>query len=52
MLVLVGASASGKTDIAKILMDQYGYKKMVTTTSRKPRKGEVNGVAPVKFIAR
>ena len=44
MLVLVGASASGKTDIAKILIEQYGFKKMVTTTSRKPRKGEVNGV--------
>lgn len=44
MLVLVGASASGKTDIAKILIEQYGYKKMVTTTSRKPRKGEENGV--------
>lgn len=44
MLVLVGASASGKTDIAKILIEQYGYQKMVTTTSRKPRKGEVNGV--------
>lgn len=44
MLVLVGASASGKTDIAKILIDEYGFKKMITTTSRKPRKGEVNGV--------
>ena len=44
MLVLVGASASGKTDIAKILIDNYGFKKMITTTSRKPRSGEVNGV--------
>lgn len=44
MLVLVGASASGKTDIAKILISDYGFKKMVTTTSRKPRKGEVNGI--------
>jgi len=44
MLVLVGASASGKTDIAKILISNYGFKKMITTTSRKPRFGEVNGV--------
>lgn len=51
MLVLVGASASGKTDICKILIDDYGFKKMVTTTSRKPRKGEVNGV-DYNFISR
>jgi guanylate kinase len=44
MLVLVGASASGKTDIAKLLIQNFGYQKMVTTTSRKPRLGEVNGV--------
>ncbi len=44
MLVLVGASASGKTDIAKILICDYGFKKMITTTSRKPRFDEVNGV--------
>lgn len=44
MLILVGASASGKSDISKILIDDYGYKKMVTTTSRNPRPGEVNGV--------
>lgn len=44
MLVLVGASASGKSDITKILIEEYGYKKMITTTSRKPRVGEVNGV--------
>lgn len=51
MLVLVGASASGKTDIAKILIDEYGFKKMITTTSRKPRKGEINGV-DYNFISR
>ena len=44
MLVLVGASASGKTDIAKILIKDYSFKKMVTTTSRKPRFGEVNSI--------
>ena len=44
MLILVGASASGKTDIAKILIRDFGFKKMVTTTSRKPRFNEANGI--------
>ena len=42
MLVLIGASASGKTEIAKILIEQHGFQKMITTTTRKKRKGEVN----------
>jgi len=44
MLILVGASASGKTEISRILINEYSFKKMITTTSRKPRYGEVNGV--------
>ena len=44
MLVLIGASASGKTDIAKLLIKNYGFTKMVTTTTRRKRKGEVNKV--------
>lgn len=44
MLVLVGASASGKTDIVKILIRDFKFEKMITTTSRKPRHGETNGV--------
>lgn len=51
MLVLVGASASGKTDITKFLIEAYGYKKMITTTSRKPRMDEVNGV-DYNFVSR
>lgn len=51
MLILVGASASGKTEIAKILIKDYGYEKMVTTTSRAPRDGEVDGV-DYHFISR
>jgi guanylate kinase len=42
MLVLIGASASGKTEIAKLLIKNYGFHKMVTTTTRKKRKGEIN----------
>lgn len=44
MLILIGASASGKTEIAKILIHDFGYQKMVTTTTRRKRKGEVNHV--------
>jgi len=42
MLILIGASASGKTEIAKILINDFGFQKMVTTTTRKKRKNEVN----------
>lgn len=44
MIVIVGASASGKTEIAKILIKKYGYHKCVTTTTRSQRVGEVNGI--------
>lgn len=40
MIVLVGASASGKTEAAKVLINKYGFKKMVTTTTRPMRVGE------------
>ena len=44
MIVLVGASASGKTELAKILYRKFYYHKCVTTTTRLPREGEVDGV--------
>jgi guanylate kinase len=44
MIVLVGASASGKTELAKILYHTYGYKKCVTTTTRPERIGERDGI--------
>lgn len=44
MLVLIGASASGKTDTAKYLMANYDVKKIITCTTRKPRVGETNDV--------
>ena len=34
MIILVGASASGKTEICKALCYKYGFKKFVTTTTR------------------
>ncbi|TNF07000.1 MAG: hypothetical protein EP317_05595 [Bacillota bacterium] len=44
MIVLVGASASGKTELAKILFKQYGYTKCITTTTREPRQNEKDGI--------
>ena len=44
MIVIIGASASGKTEIAKILYKKYNYKKCVTTTTRVIRDNEIDGV--------
>lgn len=44
MIVLVGESASGKSSIEKNLVNNYGYKKVVSYTTRKPRTGEVDGI--------
>ncbi|MDY0209797.1 MAG: hypothetical protein RBQ91_00115 [Acholeplasma sp.] len=44
MIVLVGASASGKTELSKILFTTYGYKKCITTTTRPMRENEVDGI--------
>ena len=43
MIVLSGASASGKTEAAKMLMAKYGIQKAITTTTRPMRDKEVNG---------
>jgi guanylate kinase len=40
MIILVGASASGKTEVAKLLFRKYGIKKVVTHTTRVMRDGE------------
>ncbi len=44
MLVLVGPSASGKTQVVQLLIKNYGMKKMVTYTTRPKRVGEVEGI--------
>lgn len=45
MLVLIGPSASGKTELAKILIDKYNMKRIVTYTTRPMRINEVDGVS-------
>lgn len=44
MIILTGASASGKTEVGKLLASEYGYKKVITYTTRPMRIGEVDGV--------
>ena len=51
MILLAGPSASGKTEIAKILMKDFGIRKVVTHTTRSPRVGEKDGV-DYHFVSR
>ena len=44
MIVLVGESASGESSIERNLVENHGFKKIVSYTTRKPRLAEVNGV--------
>lgn len=44
MILLVGPSASGKTEVAKLLMKSHAIRKVVTHTTRLPRVGEKDGV--------
>ena len=43
MVVLSGASASGKTEVAKLLAKSFGITKIITTTTRPMRINEVDG---------
>lgn len=42
MILLIGPSAVGKTEVGKKLMS-FGYDKLVTYTTRKPRLNELDG---------
>ena len=43
IIVLLGASGSGKSTIESELATQHGFKKIVSYTTRKPRENEENG---------
>src|SRR5699024_10079580 len=43
IIVLVGPSGSGKTSIGEVL-SKHGIHRLTTTTTRKPRPGEIEGV--------
>lgn len=44
MIILVGASATGKSVVAKKMIEQYKMEKVVTYTTRQMRIGEVDGI--------
>lgn len=44
IVVLIGASGSGKSSIEKVLADKYGYDKIISYTTRPARNGELNGI--------
>lgn len=44
MIVITGSSASGKTEIARLLQSKYGLSRMVTCTTRPKRFHEIDGV--------
>lgn len=43
IIVLLGASGSGKSTIENILSEKFGYEKIVSCTTRPQRIGEYNG---------
>lgn len=43
MLILLGPSASGKTESAKIMINRYPISRVVTCTTRPKRQGEIDG---------
>ena len=51
MIILIGPSASGKTEVVKYLVNNYGYTKLVTNTTREKRIGEIDG-KDYNFITR
>ena len=44
MIILIGPSASGKTEIAQILEKNYNLKKVITHTTREKRINEKENV--------
>lgn len=42
IVVLVGASGTGKSTIEKVLSEQFNYSKIISYTTRSPRMNEVN----------
>ena len=43
IIVLLGASGSGKSTLENEISKRFGYKKIISYTTRKPRIGEING---------
>ena len=44
LIVLVGGTGSGKTELSKIVIQRLGLKRIISCTTRPPRAGEIDGV--------
>ena len=44
MVILLGKTATGKDTIINKLVNEHGFKKLITYTTRPARKGEENGI--------
>ncbi len=44
IICILGKSNAGKTVFANYLSKKFNIEKVVTTTTRKPREGEINGI--------
>lgn len=56
IIAIAGGSCTGKDTLARILSEEYGYRKVISHTTRKSRLGEVYGkeyyfVDPVEFAS-
>ena len=53
LLVLAGPAGSGKSTLCeRIVREVPGFVRVITTTTRAPRPGEINGVHPEQFDAK
>ena len=44
VIIIAGLTASGKTTVLEKMVESFNFEKLVTSTTREPRPGEVNGV--------
>lgn len=44
MIVILGESGCGKSTVEKVLVESYGYKKIISYTTRPIRHGEFDGI--------
>ena len=51
LVVIVGESGGGKSTLQRALCDEFGWERVVSCTTRQPRRGEKDGIS-YKFLSR